>query len=499
MNNLEDLSKPEHFWKYFQAISEVPRCSGNEERIRAFIKDQCERLGYHTQMDDAGNLIAFPSLDDQKSNKIVILQSHMDMVCEKNKEILHDFQKNPLDLEIIEYRGEKWLTAKGTTLGADNGVGIAFSLALLEAQSTQKLTIQQPIIKLLFTVEEEKGLTGAFNIDPVFLEGDYLINLDSEEDDTFTIGCAGGINTTGKIHLSYQKIDECDRELRPVHLTITGLKGGHSGVDINKGRANAIKIISKMLWKVNDQYHIHLASLTGGNLPNAIPREAEALFYTRENSVEQVLSLLEQTKTEIELGISKVEPDMKIEFSEVEHIQKQKMFSQRITDKLLHLLYVMPNGPISYHPKDRDLVYTSTNLASIRIDSDILTIITSQRSLHEISKTIIQEKIIALFELSDLDLEIEHKGGYPGWQPNFDSELLKIAKKSYLNLFNEEPQIHTIHAGLETGIMKEKAPNLEMISLGPTVLGGHSPDEKLRIKSVAKIWSLLIELLQNIR
>ncbi|TXT65922.1 MAG: Cytosol non-specific dipeptidase [Promethearchaeota archaeon] len=499
MNDLEELSKPEHFWKYFQAISEIPRCSGNEEHIRAFIKEQCERLGYHTQIDDVGNLIAFPNLDDQKINKIVILQSHMDMVCEKNKAISHNFQKDPLNLEIIEYRGEKWLTAKGTTLGADNGVGIAFSLALLEALFNNDLTIQKPIIKVLFTVEEEKGLTGAFNIDPTFLRGDYLLNLDSEEDDTFTIGCAGGINTTGLIRLSYQKINEDSRRLRPIRLAISGLKGGHSGVDINKGRANAIKIISKILWKGNDQYHIYLTSLTGGNLPNAIPREAEALFYVEENSVDNVFSLLEQTKTEIELGISKVEPNMNIEFSEVEDMQKQKIFSQKITDKLLHLLYVMPNGPISYHSKNRDLVYTSTNLASIRMDSDILTIITSQRSLHEISKTIIQEKIIALFELADLDLEITHKGGYPGWQPNFDSELLKIAKNSYLNLFKEEPNVQTIHAGLETGIMKEKAPNLEMISLGPTVLGGHSPDEKLRINSVAKIWSLLIDLVQNIR
>lgn len=499
MIDLKNFSKPKEFWKYFQEILKIPRCTGNEEEIREFIKEKSKSFGYKTQIDETGNLLASPKLERKNGEKIVILQSHLDMVCEKNKDITHDFSKDPIDIKIIKEEGEKWLTAKGTTLGADNGVGIAYSLALLETIGKIKKSSDFPIVKFLFTVEEEKGLTGAFNMDPSFLDADYLINLDSEEDDRFTIGCAGGTKTTGKINLNYLNFDELFQRLDSIHLSIKGLKGGHSGADIHKGRGNAIKILSKMLWKVNEEYSIHLSFLRGGNLPNAIPREAETTFFCEKNDTSQISDSLKQIKSEIELGISKIEPNMEIEIDKIKADNESKIFSKQITDKLLHLLYVMPNGPISYHPKNRDLVYTSTNLASIKIDSDILEIITSQRSLHKISKKIIQEKIVALFKLSDLEMDIECTGDYPGWVPNFDSELLKIAKESYLKVFNHEPHVQTIHAGLETGILKQKVSEIEMISLGPKVEHAHSPDERLKIASVEKIWKLLIALLQNIK
>ena len=496
--NLKNLSKPNDFWEYIEAILKIPRCTKNEEEIRKFIKNECESLGYNTKTDDVGNLLAFPVSERKNSRKIVIFQSHMDMVCEKNKEITHDFLKDPINVETIDKDSERWLTAKGTTLGADNGVGIAYSLALLSTISKQQSNSDFPIVKFLFTVEEERGLTGAFKIEADFLEGDYLINLDSEEDDTFTIGCAGGTRTHGKIPLNYIDINDISQKLVPIYLSMKGLKGGHSGTDIHKGRANSIKVISKILWKINYQYPIYISSLKGGNLPNAIPREAEAIFYVADRELTNIFDLLEQIKSEIELGISEIEPDMQININKVKPEKESKIYSKIITDKLLHILYVMPNGPISYHPKNRDLVYTSTNLASINIDSDTLTIVTSQRSLHEISRKIIQEKVEALFKLSDLDIDIEKVGDYPGWIPNFKSELLKIAKECYSNAFGQTPNIQTIHAGLETGILKEKVPNLEMISLGPTIIHPHSPDEMLRIKSIEKIWTLLIQLLKNI-
>lgn len=498
MTSLKDLSKPKEFWEYFKTITTIPRCTKNEEAIRNFIKEKCESFGYQTKIDGPGNLLAFPSSEINNQKKTVIFQSHMDMVCEKNKGVDHDFSKDRLDLDIIEEENEKWVTAKGTTLGADNGVGIAYSLALLETLSENEILNDDLAIKFLFTVEEEKGLTGAFNIDASFLKGDYLINLDSEEDDTFTIGCAGGTNTIGKIKLNDEDIEKFSSDLKAVHLSIKGLKGGHSGTDIHKGRANAIKILAKILWKINHKYNIHLSYIMGGNLPNAIPREAEAIFYGDDGEIDSIFDLLTHIKSEIELGISKIEPNMKIEFVTAKNGNSKKIFTKTITNKLLHILYIIPNGPVSYHPDNRDLVYTSTNLGSIRTESDILEIVTMQRSLHEISKKIIQEKIVALFELSNLEIQIEESSGYPGWIPNFESKLLEIAKISYLNIFDHEPHIQTIHAGLETGILKEKVAEIEMISLGPDIKDGHSPNERLKISSVEKIWNLLNELLKNI-
>jgi dipeptidase D len=499
MNNLGD---PLKFWKYFEGISKIPRCSGNEEQIGSHIEEIARSFHYKTKIDKVGNLLVYKppnrdSLKDKKRKKI-IFQAHLDMVCEKNKEVSHDFSKDALSLQMIKEEGEKWLTADGTTLGADNGVGIAYCLTLMNYLENKKLEFNNIIINFLFTVEEEVGLNGAFNINHDFIEGDFLINLDSEDDNKFTIGCAGGITTTGTIKLTLRKVYEFSKELIPIKLTIKGLIGGHSGVDINKGRANAIKIISKILWKVNNKYGIFLSSLNGGNLSNAIPREAEACFYCKKDDKSAVLNFIDQIKSEIKMGISKIEPDMKILSNVLERSDEDTTIQKEMGDKLLHLLYVMPNGPISIHPENPDLVYTSTNLASIEMYNANLEIVTSQRSLHEISKIIIYEKIEALFKLADLNIEISHNGDYPSWEPYYDSTLLEIAKKSYKNLFHSEPVVQTIHAGLETGILNKKFPEIEMISLGPNIQGGHSPDEKLHVKSVEKIWKLLIELLTNL-
>ncbi len=499
---IKNIGYPSEFWIYFEEISKIPRCSGKEEKIRSYIEEVARSFHYKTKIDKAGNLLVFKESNrnplKKKKRKTIIFQAHLDMVCEKNREVYHDFSKDPLSLKVIKKEGEEWLTADCTTLGADNGVGIAYCLTLMNYLNNKKLDFTNIFIDFLFTVEEEVGLNGAFNINQDFIEGNFLINLDSEEDNKFTIGCAGGINTIGTLKLTFKKVNEYPKELIPIKLTIKGLLGGHSGRDINKGRANAIKIISKILWKVNNKYGLYLSSLNGGNLSNAIPREAEARFYCKKDDKSAVFNFIDHIKSEIELGISKIEPDMEIISKPIEESDEYIIFPKEIGDKLIHLLYVMPNGPISIHPKDPDLVYTSTNLASIKMSDEQLEMVTSQRSLHEISKTIIYEKIEALFKLADLHIEISHKGDYPSWEPNYDSTLLKIAEKSYEDLFQSAPDIQTIHAGLETGILNKKFPEIEMISLGPNIQGGHSPDEKLHVKSVEKIWKLLCELLKNL-
>jgi len=496
---LKDLGEPSEFWEYFEQLSKIPRCSGNEGKVREFIKKEAEKLGLKTLVDKTGNLLVQSAgLNLGKNLPKVTLQCHMDMVCEKNENVKHNFSKDPLQLEIITVKGQKWLTAKGTTLGADNGVGIAYLLALMKKMNSKELKFDPLLINMLFTVDEEVGLVGAFNIDKELVEGDFLINLDSEEDDRFTIGCAGGINTIGEIKFGYVPIKEYMKNATPIKLSVAGLLGGHSGVDIHRDRANSLKIISKILWKINNEFSICLNSINGGNRANAIPREAQAIAFVENQKLSKLRIFIDQITSEIKLGISNIEPNMVIEIDILEEFGDKNVFSETLKNKLLHMLYVMPHGPISMHPKIPNLVYTSTNLASIKTQDNIITIITSQRSLHEISKKIMYEKIEALFKLADIDINISHNGDYPGWDPDFKAELLNRAKKTYKDLFKEDAIIQAIHAGLECGILKQHFPKIDMISFGPTVEGAHSPEERLKIQSVEKIWVFLIELLSNL-
>ncbi|MBD3255430.1 MAG: beta-Ala-His dipeptidase [Candidatus Lokiarchaeota archaeon] len=498
MVGIDKLGRPQEFWEHFLQISKIPRCSGKEEQIRNYIVSYSNKLKLKHKIDDAGNLVVELPSENKKAVRCV-LQAHLDMVCEKDDEIEHDFSSDTLSLKIEEIQGKKWLTAEGTTLGADNGVGIAYILTLMDKINSEELKFPNISFQFLFTVEEETGLVGALNIDKNLINGKYLINLDSEEADKFVVGCAGGITTMGEIPLTYKDEDNEKSASTSFILSIKGLKGGHSGTDIHKGRANAIKILSKILWKINNKYKISIYSLDGGNLSNAIPREAHAKFMSIYNLKDKIEAFCQKIISEIELGISKVEPNMQISLREVELDNNENLISDIITDKVFHLLYIMPNGPISYHSKDRDLVYTSTNLASIKTEEDKIIITTSQRSLHEISKRIMCEKIEALFRLADLKIDIIHSGNYPGWEPNFQSKILKIAKKTYQNLFNESTEVEVIHAGLECGILKHYFPETEMISIGPAVIGGHSPGERLFMPSVKKIWDFLVQFLNNLK
>ena len=349
-----------------------------------------------------------------------------------------------------------------------------------------------------FNAQEERGLLGALRINKDLIDGNYLINLDSEDDDKFIIGCAGGIDTDVDIKFKKENIDDYLNNIIVVKLSIKGLKGGHSGVDINKSRANAIKMLAKILWKVNNKYSIYINSINGGNLPNAIPRESDSIFFVDNKDFSELKKFIDQIISEIQFSISNKEPKMEIIFEQIKDFKDKEILPKKVQEKLLHILYVIPNGPILYHPKIPNQVHTSTNLASIKTKNGLLKIITSQRSLHEISKRVIYEKIEALFKLADMNFIIIHPGDYPGWEPNFNSKLLAISKKTYKELFHDEPIIEVIHAGLETGILKKKLPNLEMISIGPTMESPHSPDERLKISSIEKFWNFLIKLLSSL-
>ncbi|MFX1301861.1 MAG: beta-Ala-His dipeptidase [Promethearchaeota archaeon] len=497
MLNLKDLGQPSEFWEYFEKISKIPRCSGHEDKIRIFIKEEAERLGFKTKTDTGGNLIIIIPAKSKKKSKGV-LQCHMDMVCEKNESTIHDFSKDPLKLKIEEITNEKWLTAEGTTLGADNGVGICYLLTLMRKIHKKELDFDILELYLLFTVDEERGLRGAFEIDEKFIEGNFLINLDSEEDNAVTIGCAGGIVTIYEIKTEKIDLNQINETFIPLKVFISGLLGGHSGVDIHLGRGNALKIISQILWRINNKFSIRICSIDGGNRTNAIPREVSTVFYIEKKKYLEISNFIRYLFNEIKVVFESIEPDLQISIDKLENFSDIKVLTKEVQEELLNVMYLMPCGPLSMHPRIKDLVFNSTNFAVIKTKKEYIEIKLSQRSLSEYFKNVIWEKVKTLFNLSNLKINLFIDSDYPGWIPNFESTLLSKCKEVYKDLFNEEMEIKAIHAGLECGILKKKFPQMEMISIGPTSEGGHSPDERLLIKSVEKVWKLLTLLLEKL-
>ncbi len=496
MLNLKDLSQPLEFWEYFEQITEIPRCSEHEEKVRAFIKEEAEKLGFKTQVDNAGNLVVrIPAKSKKKQN--VVLQCHMDMVCEKNEEVIHDFSKDPLKINIIEIENEKWVTAEGTTLGADNGVGICYLLALMKKIHDGELDYESLGFDLLFTVDEEMGLRGAFKIDNDLINGKFLINLDAEDENAVIIGCAGGIVTFFHIKKDTFKINNKEN-LIPIKLFISGLIGGHSGVDIHIGRGNSLKIIGQILWKLNENYMMNIASIDGGNRTNAIPREASATFFAKEDEYSDIKEFIRDLVVKIKVLFEGIDPEIDISIEKLINYDNKEVLTKRIQDNLLKILYTIPNGPLSMHPKIKDLVFTSSNLAVIKTEKDKIEIQLSQRSLSEYFKNVIWEKANSLVQLTGLDVETIIDSDYPGWTPNFNSNLLTFTKDNYKELFNKDILVKALHAGLECGILKKKFPHMEMISIGPKNEGAHSPDERLSVKSVEKIWNFLLKLLEKL-
>ncbi|UCC20386.1 MAG: beta-Ala-His dipeptidase [Promethearchaeota archaeon] len=498
MLNLKDLGEPSEFWEYFEKVSKIPRCSEHEEKIRAYIKEESERLGFESRTDATGNLvIRIPAKGGQKSK--CVLQCHMDMVCEKNESTIHDFSKDPLKLKIEEINNEKWLTAEGTTLGADNGVGICYILTIMKKIQQGELNFDSLGLDLLFTIDEEQGLRGAFKIENDFIEGNYLINLDSEEDDAVTIGCAGGLVHFIEINKDTESLNLDKKEFIPIKVFISGLMGGHSGVDIHLGRGNAIKIIGELLWKLKNKYSINIISIDGGgDRTNVIPREATTTFYIEEMKESEIFDFINSTFKDIRTIFDGIEPNLNLSIKKLEDYSDTSVLESHLQEKLLDIIYLMPCGPISMHPRIKGLVFTSSNFAAIFTRENNIEIKISQRSLSKYFKYVIWEQTKSLVELCGLEVKIKKDSDYPGWTPNFQSKLLTNCKDTYNEIFNDNIKIKAIHAGLECGILKEKFPKMEMISIGPTNDGAHSPDEKLKVKSVEKVWKLLINLLKKL-
>jgi dipeptidase D len=414
----------------------------------------------------------------------VVLQSHMDMVCEKNEGTVHDFDKDP----IQPYVDGEWVKAKGTTLGADDGIGMAAQLAILASDD-----IKHGALECLFTVDEETGLTGAFALKPGFFDGRILLNLDSEDEGELFIGCAGGVDTLIELPVKRTAVPA---GMFAVKLSVKGLQGGHSGDDINKGRGNAIKILVRFLSDLLDKYKISIVELEGGNLRNAIAREAHAVITFPNAHKENLRVALNVYAAEMEEVWAITEPGLKMELDSVE-VPKTAL-DQESTAKLIHSLYACPHGVFSMSYRMPGMVETSTNLASVKLsDNGNIIITTSQRSDVNSEKMNIAHMVASVFKLVGAD--VQHGDGYPGWAPNPNSPILKLAAASYERLFGKKPVVRSIHAGLECGLFLEKYPDMDMISFGPTLRGVHSPDEKVNVATVEMWWRHLLEILKTIK
>lgn len=475
--------QPKAVFDCFAQVNRIPRPSKREEKMIEFLKSFGERLGLPTKVDEAGNvLITKPATPGFENRRTVVLQSHMDMVCEKNADSAFDFMKDPIEA----YVDGEWLKAKGTTLGADDGIGVAMQMALLEATD-----IPHGPIECLFTRDEETGLTGAAALKPGFMTGDYLINLDSEDEGQIFVSCAGGARTSAEFDFTEVPVPEGYFGFR---VEVKGLTGGHSGDDINKKRANANKLLVRFLLDAFKKYDLYLVDIQSGGLHNAIPREGFAVCAVPMADKEQVRVDLNLLAAAVEEEYSRTEPGVAfvLESAPVAGTAIDKDTTRR----LLLALQAMDNGVFAMSQDLDWLVETSSNLASVRKEDGKVVINSSQRSSVASARENMSATVSAVFELAGA--RVVTNEGYPGWKMNPNSALLKVAVDSYRRLFSAEPKILAIHAGLECGLFSEKYPHLDMISVGPTLRGVHSPDERLHIPSVQKVWDHLLDMLVNI-
>ncbi|MBO5697993.1 MAG: aminoacyl-histidine dipeptidase [Alistipes sp.] len=483
--SIRDL-KPQLIWEQFDDICQVPRPSKKEGKIIAWLQEWAKKHNFDYQTDETGNVVIRKAATKGfEGRPAVILQSHMDMVCEKNSDVEFDFENDPIQPWID---GE-WVKAKGTTLGADCGIGMAAALAILLDDS-----LEHPAIEALFTVDEETGLTGAFGLGEGMLTGKYLVNLDSEDEGELFIGCAGGIDTVAT--MDYDK-EEAPEGYAFVRLEVGDLLGGHSGDDIDKGRGNSNKLLARFLYNAADTFQIALAKFDGGNLRNAIPREAYAIVGVPAEAKEDFEERFLEFGQELMEEFKHTEPRMRFTVNDVDEKVTEVMSNDDMC-ALLITIVGLPNGVLAMSFAVPGLVETSSNLASVKFNTEEgkVTITTSQRSSVESAKLYAAQTIESVFFLAGFD--VEHSDGYPGWSPNPDSKLLATTVECYRNLFATEPKVRAIHAGLECGLFLEKYPHLEMVSFGPTLRGVHSPDERLEISTVDKFWKLLVELLKVI-
>lgn len=483
MGNVLGNLKPGLLWKHFEEICNIPHPSRKEEKIAKYVTGFAKNNNLECQTDEFGNIVIRKPATPGFENRIpVVLQGHLDMVAEKNNDVVHDFDKDP----IKPYIDGDWVKARGTTLGSDNGIGVAAALAVLESND-----LQHGPVEALFTLDEETGLNGAQALKPGFLKSKILINLDSEEDGAFYIGCSGGQNTFVKFTF---KPSEIPANTIAVELKVTGLKGGHSGLDIQTGRGNAIKLMSRLLHELNNKFGIRLVSINGGSKHNAIPRETFAVIRIAKKLSADIFAYVENYNKIVKEELASVEPNLNVVASGIK--SKAKVMDKTVAANLIDSLYSVQNGVIKMSADIEGLVETSSNLAVVITKGKTVEVILSQRSSVESEKKDISNSVAALFRLAKA--EVKQGDGYPGWKPDIHSPVLAVMKKVYESMYNNHPEVKAIHAGLECGIIKERFPDMDMISFGPTITGAHSPDEQVQISTVEKFWNLLSNALRNI-
>ncbi len=478
IRNLE----PQSLWKNFFSLTQVPRPSKNEERIRQFLIDFGKKLGLETLADQAGNvIIRKPATPGMENRKGIVLQGHMDMVPQKNSDNPHDFNRDPIETQID---GE-WVKANGTTLGADNGIGVAAAMTILESKD-----IPHGPIEVLITTDEETGMTGAQNLKPGLLKGVILLNLDSEDEGELYVGCAGGVD--GTFLFPYSK-ETLPSGMKAFKLSVTGLRGGHSGLDINLGRGNANKILFRFLKHAQNHHQMRISNVNGGGLRNAIPREAFANVVIPETETEKFAHCFDRYLETIKNELKATEPNLNIT---CENTSMPTYLIDRDTQwRLINAIYGCPNGVIRMSDAFSGVVETSTNLANVKMDDYNISVLCLLRSLVDSAKDDLSEMTASVFELAKAN--IEFSGSYPGWKPNPDSTVLQLTKNIYKKKFGKEPEVKVIHAGLECGILGAAYPHWDMISFGPTIRNPHSPDEKVNIHSVQRFWDFLTEILKE--
>ncbi len=476
--------EPQGLWKNFDLLNAVPRPSKKEERVIAFAKNFGEQLGLETIVDHIGNvIIKKPATPGMEGRKKIVMQSHLDMVHQKNADTTFDFEKEGIRMFI---EGD-WVKAEGTTLGADNGIGVAAIMAVLESTD-----IPHPDLEALFTIDEETGMTGALELKPGMLDGDILLNLDTEDDDELTIGCAGGIDVTASG--SYAQKNMPDGNYKFMILSVAGLSGGHSGMDIAKGLGNANKIMNRILRELIIPLDLKVNRIDGGGLRNAIPRESFCILAVEEMDVPKFKQIIDEQAEIISQEYAFTDPDLRIVHEDIEP------FSSYIDSKWLKsfvkAVYACTSGIYRMHPEIEGLVQTSNNLARILVQDGEVKVLCLTRSSLETEKKDLMNALQSIFEL--VQLNVSFSGNYPGWTPKRGAKIVKIMENLYKEMFEGNMHVAACHAGLECGIIGKHYPQMEMVSFGPNIRGAHSPDEKVQISSVQKFWNYLLAVLRNI-
>lgn len=481
MNEIQNL-EPKGIWVNFSKLNEVPRPSKKEERIIQFMMDFGKSLNLETVKDGVGNvIIKKPATSGMENRKTVVIQSHLDMVCQKNNDIDFDFDTQGIQMYIDT---DGFVKAKGTTLGADNGIGVAAIMAVLESNE-----IPHPAIEALFTIDEETGMTGAIGLDESVLSGSILLNLDTEEDDELTISCAGGIDVTATKKYSVQQVND---DFSSLKVSIKGLKGGHSGGDIQLGLGNSNKLLARFLIEAVSK-NAQISSMDSGSLRNAIPREGHFVISFPTSTANDLNTVLESLKKDILNEYKPIEPGIIIEIIPIELAKSVASIDE--TKKLAQAIMSAYNGVYRMSPEMEGVTETSNNVANVVVKDGEMKILCLSRSAIESGKKAMTQSLQASFELAGFD--VGFSGAYPGWRPNVNSEILDLMKAMYKEKFDEEPKIIATHGGLECGIIGGHYPNLDMISFGPNIFGAHSPDERVEIKSVQKFWNFFLDVLKS--